>query len=818
MKVRLLVQIIIFCISVHAYGALLSFTNCGSDTIEAVNSSDQHAKYSQGLTVWFDEPASNSGKESWLKVSKPNYGPHANPDRAWDKYALPIGNGHIGGMVYGHITEERIQFNEKTLWTGGPGTKGYNNPNVEDAYQQLPRIRELVLEGRIGDAEQLAKNTLKGIWKGNDIRFGKYQTFGEVQIKTGISASGIKNYQRALSLDSSLVTISFAKSDTVYKRRYFCSYPHNVMVMRFECNKPKAQNLAFTIKSPHNHIIKNTKNGIVLSGRVKDNDLGIAARVHVTAKDGQVNIEGDQIIVSHASTVTFLLTADTDYQMNYPSYRGEDALKNTLHTIKKAKRLSYKTLKETHVADYKGLFDRVQLEINNSSLLTNIPTDERIRVYKKDPTDNGLEVLYYQFGRYLLISSSRKGNLPANLQGVWNNELYPPWLSDYHININLQMNYWGAGNSNLSECNLPLIDYIDNLREPGAITAKSYHNARGWTTNMHSNAWGFTAPDNYGVLFWQYFPLSGAWLCQHVWEHYDFTRDNQYLEKTAYPILKSQAEFVEDYLYKLGDSIYVSFPSWSPEHGSVSIGTTTDHAMAWDLLNNVVEAATILDVDLQDRKKWAGIRDSICSPKIGHWGQLQEWFEDRDNENDQHRHVNHLFGLYPGRQISPITTPGLAQAAHTSLLARGDGATGWSMGWKINFWARLLDGDHAYKLVQNLLKHGTSTNLFDLHPPFQIDGNLGGMAGIAEMLLQSHAGFIHLLPALPSAWKNGKVNGLLARGAFEIDMQWNDEQSVKGQLYSKKGGPCILKFKSETIKINTEAGKSYDFEFPEKQN
>lgn len=768
--------------------------------------------YSQGLVLWFDEPATSVGKESWLKETKPNYGPHSNPDTAWDKFAVPIGNGHLGGMVYGHITEERIQFNEKSLWTGGPGTKGYNNPNILEAHKHLPGIRNCVLNGDVEGAEALARKYLRGTWEGNDPRFGKYQTFGEIQVKTGISEEGVSNYQRALSLDSAFVTVSFAKSDTLYKRRYFCSYPHNVMVMRFEANLPGAQNLEFRIKSPHKHTFKTTDEGLLLTGEVSDNGLGIASRVQVLAEGGSLEINSDHIKVSAANTVTFLLTADTEYQLNYPAYRGEDPIATTLQTINRAKKESFAELKDAHVSDYRELFTRVELEVNQSSALENIPTDKRLNAYKGKPTDNGLEVLYYQYGRYLLISTSRKGNLPANLQGVWNNELYPAWLSDYHLNINLQMNYWGTENSNLGECHIPLIEYIDNLREPGALTAKSYHNARGWTTNMHSNAWGYTAPDNYGVLYWQYFPLSGAWLCQHVWEHYDFNRDKEYLENTAYPILKSQAQFIEDYLYKLGDSVYVSCPSWSPEHGDVSIGTTTDHAMAWDLLNNAHKAATILDVDETERIRWGGIKDSIQKAQIGRWGQLQEWFEDVDSPTDEHRHLNHLYGLYPGHQISPVTSPNLAEAAHKTLIARGDGATGWSMGWKINFWARMHDGNHAYLLLKNLLKKGTSTNLFDLHPPFQIDGNLGGMAGMAEMLLQSHAGFIHLLPALPDAWQNGRVNGLVARGAFELDMEWEHGQLVKGRVFSKKGGLCQVKYQTKFIEINTEAGCYYDFE------
>lgn len=768
--------------------------------------------YSKGLTLWYDSPASNAGKESWKKETRPNYGPHRNPDQAWSTYALPIGNGSIGGMVYGHIEEERIQFNEKTLWTGGPGSNGYSNPNVTNAHQQMGAIREALINGNAGGAESLSKQNLRGKFSGDDNRFGKYQTFGEIQVKTGITENGITNYQRALSLENGTIVVSFTKDETTYKREYLCSYPDKVMVMQFSSNKPGKQNLEFRIKSPHPHSFEKTSDGILLKGNVADNNLGIAARTHVSADGGVITIDDNYIKVTGANSVTFRMAADTEYKAVYPTYRGEDPYANTLNTIASVKEKSFSELKSAHLQDYQKLFKRVSLEINNSASLENIPTDDRLNAYKRNQSDKGLEVLYYQYGRYMLIASSRGDNLPANLQGIWNNELYPAWLSDYHLNINLQMNYWGVETSNLSECHTSLIDYIDDLRVPGAETAKAYHNARGWTAHVHSNIWGFTAPSNYGVMFWQYFPMASAWLSQHAWEHYDFTRDKTYLRNQGYPMLKDQAHFIEDYLFKYQGE-YVSMPSWSPEHGSISKGTTADHAMAWDLLNNTIEASEALDIDVAERAKWKEIRDQIRKPKIGKWGQLMEWYDDLDTQSDKHRHINHLYGLYPGRQISPVTTPEWAAAANKTLTARGDGATGWSMGWKINFWARSLDGDHAYILIKNLLRNGTSTNLFDMHPPFQIDGNLGGMAGFSEMLLQSQSGFIHLLPALPSAWSSGHVKGLVARGNFELDIKWGGGKFTNGAVTSNIGGECVIKYKEHELNIATQAGVTYPIRF-----
>jgi alpha-L-fucosidase 2 len=443
-----------------------------------------------------------------------------------------------------------------------------------------------------------------------------------------------------------------------------------------------------------------------------------------------------------------------------------------------------------------------------------------LQEYFEGAADPHLEALYYQFGRYLMIGSSRPGGLPANLQGVWNDKTNPPWAADYHTNINLQMVYWPAELTNLSECHEPLIEYIKTLVEPGRISAREFFNAKGWIVNTMNNSFGFTAP---GWSFpWGYYPAGGAWLCQHLWEHYAFTGDKDYLEE-VYPVLKEATEFWLDYLIPDEDGYLVSVPSYSPEHGGISTGATMDHEIAWDLFTNVLEATSLLGIQDEFAEEIRNARDQLLPLKIGSWGQLQEWKEDVDDPENKHRHLSHLFALHPGRQISLDETPELAEAARTSIIARGDDGTGWSLAWKVNFWARLGDGDHAYTLLKTLLqptgaaetdyhnKGGTYHNLFCAHPPFQMDGNMGGTVGIAEMLIQSHSAGINLLPALPSAWPDGEVNGLCARGGFKVDMEWKEGELVHATIHSDRGFPLKLSYKSHSIEMDTQAGVSYRF-------
>ena len=438
-----------------------------------------------------------------------------------------------------------------------------------------------------------------------------------------------------------------------------------------------------------------------------------------------------------------------------------------------------------------------------------MPTPQRLERYRKGQPDYKLEELYFQYGRYLLIASSRPGNLPANLQGMWANGVNGPWNVDYHNNINIQMNYWPACPTNLTECNWPLIDFIRTLVKPGEKTAQAYFDARGWTASISANIFGFTSPLADEVMFWNFNPMAGPWLATHIWEYYDYTRDKDFLKKIGYELIKSSANFTVDYLWHRPDGSYTAAPSTSPEHGPVDEGATFVHAVAREILLNAIEASRIMGKDSKARRQWQEVLDNLVPYQIGRYGQLMEWSRDIDDPNDQHRHVNHLFGLHPGHTLSPVTTPELAKASRIVLEHRGDGATGWSMGWKLNQWARLHDGNHAYTLYGNLLKNGTLDNLWDTHPPFQIDGNFGGTAGITEMLLQSHMGFIHLLPALPDAWEEGSVEGLCTRGNFEVSLQWEGGQLTEAIILSKAGQACEVKYGEQTLSFKTRKGESY---------
>ncbi len=766
--------------------------------------------FGEELSVWFDQPAPTKYKKSWLQESD-DVTNKRNPDKHWENLAQPLGNGHIGAMFYGGISEERVQFNEKTVWEGGPHVPGYTDGNRKNSYKHLKKIRELFFAGKNSEAEALSKKHLTGDYTSSDKYFGKYQTFGEIYIATGLNEQDIKNYRRKIDLERGLGIVTFSQSGVNYRREYFCSYPDNVLVLRFSADKPFSQNLKLSMDSPHQPKFRDYKDGFSMEGELKNNKMAIASHFRVIVNGGKYSVSNGVITASAATEVIFIMSADTDYVAKAPLYRGENPIKNSANWSENAKNKGFRKLYTRHVADYQKLFSRVSLKLEGGSSRSQLPIDQRRAKYKRNRDDAGLEALYFQYGRYLLICSSRAGSLPGNLQGIWCNELTPAWCSDYHLNINLQMNYWPAETTNLAECHIPLIDYIDMLRVLGAVTAKNYFNARGWVTNLRSNAYGSTGPNNSGLMFWSYFPISAAWLCSHVWQHYEFSGDKDYLKNKAYPIIKSQAQFLEDFLVKLPSGELSSAPSWSPEHGPISQGTYQDIFCTNELFNSAIKASLVLNVDAQERRNWIKIREQLIKPKVGQHGQLQEWIEDIDDPNDKHRHINHLYALYPSNQISPLTTPKLAKAARTTLEQRGDGATGWSMGWKINFWARLHDGDRAHKLFGNLLSNGTYDNLFDKHAPFQIDGNFGGTAGVAEMLLQSQTGTIHLLPALPAAWKSGAVKGLRAKNGFEVSLIWEEGQLKSARIISKLGKPCKLFYNGTNTEFKTTRGKPYDF-------
>jgi len=793
------------------------------------------AAKAQTNEVWFDQPTTLNGQQCWWKgqndkTKKPvRAGDSAvNSDHEWEYRSLPLGNGSIGCNVMGSVATERYTLNEKTLWRGGPNTaKGaadYWNQNKQSAHV-LKDIRQAFLDNDWNKAAQLTTQNFNSpvpyeATGEPQFRFGSFTTMGELLLETGINDKGISNYRRALSVDSAYATVSFTDAEgTHYVRRTFVSYPANVMVVRLSANKPGSQTL--TVRYTPNPVSEGNfaadgKDALCYTAHLDNNKMAYAVRIKAIAKGGKVTYNTDGTLhIDHADEVMLLLTADTDYAPNYNpdftddrAYVGVDPVKTTAKWMKQAVKKGYTRLFADHYRDYASLFNRVKFTLDGAASAK--PTNERLADYRKGAKDVGLETLYYQYGRYLLIASSRPGNLPANLQGMWHNNVDGPWRVDYHNNINLQMNYWPALSTNLTECTEPLTDFIRLLEKPGERTAKAYWGARGWAAGISANIFGFTAPLEGADMSWNYNPMAASWLATHLWDYYDYTRDVNFLRNTAYPLMKGCALFCEDFLWdKPGSNILTAAPSTSPEHGPIDEGTTFTHAVIREILLDCIDAANVLHTDASEVKRWEDILKRLAPYKIGRYGQLMEWSRDIDDPNDQHRHVNHLFGLHPGHTISPLTTPTLANAARVVLEHRGDGATGWSMGWKLNQWARLHDGNHSYILFGNLLKNGTADNLWDIHPPFQIDGNFGGTAGVTEMLLQSHAGCLDLLPSLPDAWAKGNITGLRARGNFGVDLAWEGGKLTQARITSGAGGVCHVRYGELKLNIPTQKGKTY---------
>lgn len=809
----------------HTTLLLLSSLFCLSQTVQA-----------QTHEVWFDQPTTLNGQQCWWKgqndkTKKPvRAGDSAvNSDHEWEYRSLPLGNGSIGCNVMGSVATERYTLNEKTLWRGGPntakGAEDYWNQNKQSAHV-LKDIRQAFLDGDWDKAAQLTtrnfNSTVPYEATGEpQFRFGSFTTMGELLLETDIHDKNIRNYRRALSVDSAYATVSFTDAEgTHYVRRTFVSYPANVMVVKLSANKPGSQTL--NVRYTPNPVSEGKftadgKDALCYTAHLDNNKMEYVVRIKAITKGGKVSYHDDGTLhIDHADEVTLLLTADTDYAPNYNpdfndnrAYVGVEPAKTTAKWLKQAAKKGYKRLFADHYHDYAALFNRVEFTLDGEA--STKPTNERLADYRKGTKDAGLETLYYQYGRYLLIASSRPGNLPANLQGMWHNNVDGPWRVDYHNNINLQMNYWPALSTNLTECTEPLTDFIRLLEKPGERTAKAYWGARGWAAGISANIFGFTAPLEGADMSWNYNPMAASWLATHLWDYYDYTRNEDFLRHTAYPLMKGCALFCEDFLWdKPGSNILTAAPSTSPEHGPIDEGTTFTHAVIREILLDCIDAANVLHTDADEVKRWEGILKKLAPYKIGRYGQLMEWSRDIDDPNDQHRHVNHLFGLHPGHTISPLTTPTLANAARVVLEHRGDGATGWSMGWKLNQWARLHDGNHSYILFGNLLKNGTADNLWDIHPPFQIDGNFGGTAGVTEMLLQSHAGCLDLLPSLPDAWAKGSIKGLRARGNFGVDLTWDGGKLTQARITANVGGMCHIRYGELKLSLHTEKGKTYN--------
>lgn len=775
------------------------------------------------LQVRFNQPAPEPGE----------FQPYGGVDPQWERRSLPIGNGNIGASLFGSVATERLSLNEITLWNGGPGTsKGpahYWNVNKKST-DALRQIRKAFAAGDSALAAQLTADNMNGVAAYErgaepEWRFGNYTTLGELRVATGIDACDEGSYSRTLSLDSALARVSFTAGGVRYVRETFCSHPENVLVVRFTASKKGKQNLL--LKYVPSMEAKGTTsnvdaNELLYVGNLTNNGMKVVVRIAMRHKGGKVVRDGHEgLQVKGADEVEFILTADTDYKMNFDpdfndpkTYVGVEPMETTASWLKAAKALNYKRLMRRHLADYRPIFTRVSLSLgadaNKALTRTELEkaTPDRLADYRRGVADPYLEALYYQFGRYLLISSSRAGNLPANLQGLWLANSDAPWHADYHNNINIQMNYWPVMQGGLQECAKPFVDYVRTLVKPGAVTARDYFGARGWTASISANPFGFTAPLRDRDMSWNLSPVAGPWLAAQVYDIYTFSRDKEWLKNEVYPIIKGAALFCQDFLWRKPNGNYTVAPSTSPEHGIVDDGVTFCQAVVRELLTDAVEAANILGVDQAESAQWQDVLRHLPPYRIGRYGQLMEWSRDIDDPKDEHRHVNHLFGLHPGHTVSWTHTPELAKAARVVLEHRGDGATGWSMGWKLNLWARLLDGNHAYKLYGNLLKNGTADNLWDLHPPFQIDGNFGGTAGVTEMLLQSQDGDIHLLPALPDAWADGEVKGLCARGNFVVDITWRGGQLAEARVRSNSGEAGVVRYKGQTLPVDVKQGET----------
>ena len=756
---------------------------------------------------------------------------YRQPAVQWEE-ALPVGNGRLGAMIFGGVAKERIQFNESTVWTGEP--HDYAHPG---AHKYLSQLRQLLFDGKQAEAEKLAMD----VFMSEPLHQKAYQAFGDLNLGfPGLTSP--TGYRRELNLEDAVESTQFAVNGVIYRRDVFASWPAQAIVVRITASKPGSITLNASLSSAHKdaRIVAVSDRELAMSGPVQDSVIRYEARLLVRPEGGSVSAKDGAIRISSANAVTLILTGATNFK-NFRDVSADPEQRNE-QTLARLRKATYDSLRAAHIADYRKLYKRVSMDLGMTAA-AEMPTDERIQAFAKG-NDPQLVAMVFQYGRYLMISSSREGGQPANLQGIWNESNHPAWDSKYTVNINTEMNYWLVEVGALGECSRPLFDALKDIAESGARTAKEQYNARGWVLHHNFDLWRGTAPinaSNHGI--WQ---TGGAWLSQALWDHYLFTHDRAFLRDTAYPLMKGAALFFVDTLVRYpGKDWLITGPSNSPEHGGLVMGPTMDHQIVRGLFEDVIAASAILGVDEDLRAQLTDMRKRIAPDQIGQHGQLQEWLQDLDDPGDHHRHVSHLWGVFPGREITPLGTPDLFAAAQKSLEFRGDEATGWSMGWKVNLWARFLDGAHAYRILQNLIypaSNGDKTgdratrkpshaglfaNMFDAHPPFQIDGNFGAASGIAEMLLQSDdwratptsltdvqlgkAAQLNLLPALPPQIPSGEAKGLIARGALTVDLAWQNGKLTRAVIHAKDAGPVQVRYAGKEATLQSKAGGVYQF-------
>ncbi len=732
---------------------------------------------------------------------------YKQPAENWDE-ALPVGSGRIGGMIFGRVNDELIQLNEDSIWSGG-----FRYRNNSKAYENLDKMRKLIRDGKTKEAEELCGDAFYGTNENQR----HYQPLGDLHIWQGTGE--ISDYKRTLDISTAVSTVEFESEGVKYKREIFISNPDNVMAVYFTASEKGKISFVSAIDGKDDNYDKNEAYGGNTLIFTMSDGIPYAAAISVSAEGGTAKTDANRIKVENADSALLVLACQT-------SYRTGDYENLAKCQAKKALRIGAEKLLSRHIADYKKLYDRCTFTLNdNSSGNSEKPTDERLKLIREGGSDNKLVEMYFNFSRYLMIAGSREGTLPLNLQGIWNKDMWPAWGGKYTININTEMNYWGAEIQNLPECHTALFDHIERMRENGRVTAREMYHCRGVVCHHNTDIWGDTAPQDKwlpGTLW----PMGFAWLCLHIYEHYLFTGDRNFLEE-KYDTLKEAAEFFVDYLIEDDKGRLITSPSVSPEntyitkdgaYGTICQGPSMDSQILNCLFKAVYEAADILGIDKEFADKMREMRSRLPEPEIGQYGQIMEWAEDYDEAEPGHRHISQLFALYPADIISKHNTPVLADAAVATLnrrLSHGGGHTGWSRAWIINMWARLYDGEKVGENVRALLSNSTNPNMFDMHPPFQIDGNFGGGAGISEAVLQSHSGEISFIPAIPSEWSEGSVKGMIARGGFEVSFSWGNGKITYAEIVSRCGNPCSVygenisvKCAGEAVKVTAENGQS----------